>query len=60
MLFTTWWVRGCSKKKERGTKKAYMEMDEGGREAVLALVEKHFGHLHQHRSLLLLLHDERY
>jgi hypothetical protein len=49
-------------KKERGggDKKVYMEMDEGGREAVLALVEKHFGHLHQHRSLLLLLHDERY
>jgi hypothetical protein len=46
--------------KKRGTKKAYMEMDEGDREAVLALVEKHFGHLHQHQSLLLLLHDERY
>jgi hypothetical protein len=59
MLFTTWWVRGCSKKREGG-KKAYMEIDERSREAVLALVEKHFGHLHQHQSLLLLLHDERY
>jgi hypothetical protein len=47
-------------KREGGTKQAYMEMDERGREAVLALVEKHFGHLHQRRSLLLLLHDERY
>jgi hypothetical protein len=59
MLITTWWVHGLQQKK-RGTKKAYMEMDEGDREAVLALVEKHFGHLHQHQSLLLLLHDERY
>jgi hypothetical protein len=51
----------AAKKREGGgDKKVYMEMDEGGREAVLALVEKHFGHLHQHRSLLLLLHDERY
>jgi hypothetical protein len=31
MLFTTWWVQGCSKKIEGGQKKAYMEMDEGGR-----------------------------
>jgi hypothetical protein len=46
--------------KKEGDKKAYMEIDEGCREAILALVEKHFGHLHQHQSLLLLLHDERY
>jgi hypothetical protein len=47
-------------KKKRGDKKAYMEMDEGSGEVVLALVDKHFGHLHQHQCLLLLLHDERY
>jgi hypothetical protein len=41
-------------------KKAYMEMDERVRGAILAPMEKHFGHLHQHQSLLLLLHDERY
>jgi predicted Fe-S protein YdhL (DUF1289 family) len=58
MLFTTWWVQGCSKKEKEI--KTYMEMDEGCGEAVLALVEKNFGHLHQHQSLLLLLHDERY
>jgi hypothetical protein len=58
MLFTTWWVQGCSEKRKK-EKKAYMEMDEGRGEAVLALVEKNFGHLPQHQSLLLLLHDER-
>jgi predicted Fe-S protein YdhL (DUF1289 family) len=51
-------VQGCSKKQKEI--KTYMEMDEGCGEAVLALVEKNFGHLHQHQSLLLLLHDERY
>jgi hypothetical protein len=35
-----------AKKKRGGTKKAYMEMDEEGKGAVLALMEKHFGHLH--------------
>jgi hypothetical protein len=34
-------------------------MDEGHGEAVVALVEKNFGHLPKHQSLLLLLHDER-
>jgi hypothetical protein len=37
-----------------------MEMDKRRGEAVLALVEKKFGHLPQHQSLLLLLHDEKY
>jgi hypothetical protein len=46
-------------KTEKRNKKAYMEMDEGRGEVVLALVEKNFGHLPQHQSLLLLLHDER-
>jgi hypothetical protein len=32
-------------KKKKGNKKVYMEMDEGRGEAVLALVEKNFGHL---------------
>jgi hypothetical protein len=45
--------------KQKRNKKAYMEMDEGRGEVVLALVEKNFGHLPQHQSLLLLLHDER-
>jgi hypothetical protein len=35
-------------RKEKKEKKAYMEMDEGRGEAVLALVEKNFGHLPQH------------
>jgi hypothetical protein len=48
---------GC-KVAARKRKKAYMEVDEGRGEAVLDLVEKNFGHLPQHQSLLL-LHDER-
>jgi hypothetical protein len=58
MLFTTWWVQGCSEKRKK-EKRAYMEMDEGCGEAVQALVEKNFGLLPQHQSLLLLLHDDR-
>jgi hypothetical protein len=41
----------AAKKRGGGTKKVYMEMDEGGREVVLALVEKYFDHLHQHHPL---------
>jgi hypothetical protein len=33
---------------QRKEKKPYMEMDEGRGEAVLALVEKNFGHLSQY------------
>jgi hypothetical protein len=46
-------------RKEKKRKKAYIEMDEGRGEVVLALVEKNYGHLPQHQSLLLMLHDER-
>jgi hypothetical protein len=48
---------GARLQRER-EKKAYMEVDEGCGEVVLALVEKNFGHLPQHQSLLL-LHGER-
>jgi hypothetical protein len=50
--------QGCSEKRKK-EKRAYMEMDEGRGEAVQALVEKNFGLLPQHQSLLLLLHDDR-
>jgi hypothetical protein len=48
-----------AEKKRGGTKKHTWRWMRG-QGAVLALVEKHFGHLHQHQFLLLLLHDERY
>jgi hypothetical protein len=50
----------AAKKREGGQKKHKWRWMRGGQGAVLAMMEKHFGHLHQHQSLLLLLHDERY